>query len=102
MAELSSTKEIVGMIRGCIKTVTCGKKLSRNGKNNDPIKPLPVFTKLAYILGLRVSPLHRFFCVLKIVLPIMGQQIIFSTLKIIVMINDINFGLFLVPSGEWE
>ncbi|XP_022879461.1 probable N-acetyltransferase HLS1 [Olea europaea var. sylvestris] len=48
--------EIVGMIRGCIKTVTCGKKLSRNGKN---LKPLPVYTKLAYILGLRVAPPYR-------------------------------------------
>ncbi|KAK3221222.1 hypothetical protein Dsin_008247 [Dipteronia sinensis] len=48
-------EEIVGMIRGCIKTVTCGKKLSRNGKN----KHLPVYTKVAYILGLRVSPSHR-------------------------------------------
>ncbi|XP_009780724.1 putative N-acetyltransferase HLS1 isoform X3 [Nicotiana tabacum] len=52
------------MIRGCIKTVTCGKKLSRNAKNSsDSIKPhpqpLPLFTKLAYILGLRVSPSHR-------------------------------------------
>uniref|UniRef100_A0A5B7AHZ7 Putative N-acetyltransferase HLS1 n=1 Tax=Davidia involucrata TaxID=16924 RepID=A0A5B7AHZ7_DAVIN len=53
-------REIVGMIRGCIKTVTCGKKFSRNGKNgNDPTKPIPVYTKLAYILGLRVSPSHR-------------------------------------------
>ncbi|KAG8474808.1 hypothetical protein CXB51_031508 [Gossypium anomalum] len=59
VAELSSTKEIVGMIRGCIKTVTCGKKLSRNTKTNDPSKPLPVYTKVAYILGLRVSPSHR-------------------------------------------
>ncbi|XP_031125466.1 probable N-acetyltransferase HLS1 [Ipomoea triloba] len=50
------TREIVGMIRGCIKTVTCGKKLSRNGKNNHP---LPVYAKVAYILGLRVSPFHR-------------------------------------------
>ncbi|XP_044469767.1 probable N-acetyltransferase HLS1 [Mangifera indica] len=50
--------EIVGMIRGCIKTVTCGKRLSRNGKSNNN-KPLPVYTKLAYILGLRVSPAHR-------------------------------------------
>ncbi|XP_057788671.1 probable N-acetyltransferase HLS1 [Salvia miltiorrhiza] len=48
-------REIVGAIRGCIKTVTCGTKLSRNGSN----KPLPVYTKLAYILGLRVSPSHR-------------------------------------------
>ncbi|XP_043804491.1 probable N-acetyltransferase HLS1-like isoform X2 [Manihot esculenta] len=56
------------MIRGCIKTVTCGKKLSRQVKisaaaatttTNDPPKPLPVYTKLAYILGLRVSPSHR-------------------------------------------
>ncbi|KAI4315056.1 hypothetical protein L6164_027904 [Bauhinia variegata] len=56
-------EEIVGMIRGCIKTVTCGKKLSRNGKNSDNFqataKPVPVYTKLAYILGLRVSPSHR-------------------------------------------
>lgn len=49
-------KEIVGMIRGCIKTVTCGRKLTRNAKSN---KPVPVYTKLAYILGLRVSPSHR-------------------------------------------
>lgn len=54
-------KSIVGMIRGCIKTVTCGKKLSRSGVKNtsDSTKPLPIFTKLAYILGLRVSPTHR-------------------------------------------
>ncbi|KAI8017344.1 putative N-acetyltransferase HLS1-like [Camellia lanceoleosa] len=53
-------REIVGMIRGCIKTVTCGKKFSRNGKNgHDPSKPLPIYTKVAYILGLRVSPSHR-------------------------------------------
>ncbi|KAL0450172.1 UNVERIFIED_CONTAM: putative N-acetyltransferase HLS1 [Sesamum latifolium] len=60
-------REIVGMIRGCIKTATCGTKLSRNGKNCSvkpkppqlqPL-PLPIYTKLAYILGLRVSPSHR-------------------------------------------
>ncbi|XP_021907872.1 probable N-acetyltransferase HLS1 isoform X1 [Carica papaya] len=62
VAEMGETKEIVGMIRGCIKTVTCGKKLSRNAKYNncnEPTKPLPVYTKVAYILGLRVSPTHR-------------------------------------------
>uniref|UniRef100_A0A1D1XXS5 N-alpha-acetyltransferase 20 n=1 Tax=Anthurium amnicola TaxID=1678845 RepID=A0A1D1XXS5_9ARAE len=47
-------KEIVGLIRGCIKTVTCGKRTPRNGK-----PPVPLYTKLAYILGLRVSPSHR-------------------------------------------
>lgn len=54
-------REIVGTIRGCIKTVTCGTKLSRNGNNCSikPPQPLPVYTKLAYILGLRVSPSHR-------------------------------------------
>uniref|UniRef100_A0A7N2N083 N-acetyltransferase domain-containing protein n=2 Tax=Quercus lobata TaxID=97700 RepID=A0A7N2N083_QUELO len=60
----NSEKEIVGMIRGCIKTVTCSKKLTRNGskcKNNniDTPKLSPICTKLAYILGLRVSPSHR-------------------------------------------
>lgn len=54
-------REIVGMIRGCIKSVTCGKKVSRSNKSgNNPIKPLPVYTKLAYILGLRVSPFRRY------------------------------------------
>ncbi|GFZ18820.1 acyl-CoA N-acyltransferases (NAT) superfamily protein [Actinidia rufa] len=53
-------REIVGMIRGCIKTVTCGKKLSRSVKSShDPTKPVPVYAKLAYMLGLRVSPSHR-------------------------------------------
>ncbi|KAK4346655.1 hypothetical protein RND71_032994 [Anisodus tanguticus] len=53
-------RSIVGMIRGCIKTVTCGKKLSRNAKNSsDSTKTLPIFTNLAYILGLRVSHSHR-------------------------------------------
>lgn len=62
VAEMGEEKEIVGMIRGCIKTVTCGKKLSRAAKtntNNEPTKPVPVYTKIAYILGLRVSPSHR-------------------------------------------
>ncbi|XP_019195494.1 PREDICTED: probable N-acetyltransferase HLS1 [Ipomoea nil] len=50
-------REIVGMIRGCIKTVTCGKKMSRN--NGKTGLPLPIYAKVAYILGLRVSPFHR-------------------------------------------
>lgn len=63
---MGEAKEIVGMIRGCIKTATCGKKLCRNSKTNanknehDMIKHVPVYTKLAYILGLRVSPSHRY------------------------------------------
>ncbi|KAJ7952770.1 Acyl-CoA N-acyltransferases (NAT) superfamily protein [Quillaja saponaria] len=61
VAEMDDEKQIVGMIRGCIKTVTCGKKLSRSGKNphQTTTKPVPVYTKVAYILGLRVSPSHR-------------------------------------------
>ncbi|KAM7263556.1 hypothetical protein ACFE04_001239 [Oxalis oulophora] len=54
VAEIDEENEIVGMIRGCIKTVTCGKKISRTSKNK-----LPIYTKVAYILGLRVSPNHR-------------------------------------------
>ncbi|CAH9138514.1 unnamed protein product [Cuscuta epithymum] len=56
------TREMVGMIRGCIKTVSCGKKLSRNSNNNtknNNNSHLPVYAKVAYILGLRVSPSHR-------------------------------------------
>ncbi|XP_047962596.1 probable N-acetyltransferase HLS1 [Salvia hispanica] len=47
-------REIVGAIRGCIKTVTCGTKLSRLAN-----KSIPIYAKLAYVLGLRVSPSHR-------------------------------------------
>lgn len=46
-------KELVGMIRGCIKTVTCGSKTL-------DVTTKPLYTKLAYVLGLRVSPTHRF------------------------------------------
>ncbi|XP_057514703.1 probable N-acetyltransferase HLS1 [Actinidia eriantha] len=50
VAVYGEDREIVGVIRGSIKTVTSGKKAS-NG--------VPVHEKLAYILGLRVSPTHR-------------------------------------------
>ncbi|KAK4488884.1 hypothetical protein RD792_004674 [Penstemon davidsonii] len=51
VAEYGYGGEIVGVIRGCIKTVTSGKTRSRN--------EFPVYVKLAYILGLRVSSTHR-------------------------------------------
>ncbi|KAK6147864.1 hypothetical protein DH2020_018776 [Rehmannia glutinosa] len=51
VAEYGDGNEIVGVIRGCIKTVTNGKKMSST--------QLPVYVKLAYILGLRVSSTHR-------------------------------------------
>ncbi|XAR57720.1 hypothetical protein NMG60_11025965 [Bertholletia excelsa] len=60
--EREEEREIVGMIRGCIKTVACGKKLPGSGINgaDHPTKPNhPIYTRLAYILGLRVSPSHR-------------------------------------------
>ncbi|XP_042506841.1 probable N-acetyltransferase HLS1 [Macadamia integrifolia] len=50
VAEYGERKEIVGVIRGCIKTVTRGKKVMSN---------FPIFAKVAYILGLRVLPTHR-------------------------------------------
>ncbi|KAH7518090.1 hypothetical protein FEM48_Zijuj09G0133800 [Ziziphus jujuba var. spinosa] len=62
------SKEIVGIIRGCIKTVTSSsRKLNtriNNGDDDDhhvaANKSLtPICTKLASILGLRVSPSHR-------------------------------------------
>ncbi|KAL5576129.1 hypothetical protein UlMin_017828 [Ulmus minor] len=44
VAEYGEEKEIVGVVRGCAKDVTSGNS---------------VFSNLAYILGLRVSPTHR-------------------------------------------
>ncbi|OVA16548.1 GNAT domain [Macleaya cordata] len=43
-------KEVVGVIRGCIKTVSRGKK---------PLTDYPIYVKVAYILGLRVSSSYR-------------------------------------------
>ncbi|KAG8098284.1 hypothetical protein GUJ93_ZPchr0013g34024 [Zizania palustris] len=42
-------REIIGLVRGCVKTVVSG---SIHGKD-------PIYTKVAYILGLRVSPRYR-------------------------------------------
>ncbi|XP_038983717.1 probable N-acetyltransferase HLS1 [Phoenix dactylifera] len=65
VAETSEpVKEIVGIIRGSVKTVTCGKSIPRNAgavtamKHQNPL-PAPMYTKVAYILGLRVSPFYR-------------------------------------------
>lgn len=66
MAEIGTEekKELVGMIRGCIKTVTCGittrLDLTHNKSQNDVVITKPLYPKLAYILGLRVSPTHRY------------------------------------------
>ncbi|XP_052182977.1 probable N-acetyltransferase HLS1 [Diospyros lotus] len=52
VAEYGEGKAIVGVIRGCIKTVTNGRMASGD-------HDLPSYVRLAYILGLRVSPAHR-------------------------------------------
>ncbi|URD73783.1 Acetyltransferase (GNAT) family [Musa troglodytarum] len=55
-------KEIVGLVRGCVKVVTCGKKLPRQGGSTKNICQVatPTYTKVGYLLGLRVSPSHRY------------------------------------------
>lgn len=57
VAEIGQQREIMGLIRGCIKTVVC----SRNILDEDALKESlnPRYTKASYILGLRVSPRHR-------------------------------------------
>ncbi|GLJ37700.1 hypothetical protein SUGI_0765780 [Cryptomeria japonica] len=52
VAEYGPDREMVGIIRGSIKTVVCGI-------NNQELQQIPLYTKAAYILGLRVSPTHR-------------------------------------------
>ncbi|KAJ9568225.1 hypothetical protein OSB04_004191 [Centaurea solstitialis] len=47
VAEVGEEGEMVGGIRGCIKTVSRGEKHH------------PLYIKLGYLLGLRVSPTHR-------------------------------------------
>ncbi|TVU13249.1 hypothetical protein EJB05_40785, partial [Eragrostis curvula] len=43
---------IVGVVRGCVKTVSCGGQGQAQGGNL-------IFAKVGYLLGLRVSPAHR-------------------------------------------
>lgn len=60
VAEMGPGREIVGIIRGCIKVVSCGQNLTRpSNEDSAGLKFKPTCTKLAYILGLRVSPSHR-------------------------------------------
>jgi hypothetical protein len=58
----NSSTEIAGLVRGCVKTVvsgTAGTTQGQQSKDDDPI-----YTKVGYILGLRVSPSHRYVVVL--------------------------------------
>ncbi|KAG0476550.1 hypothetical protein HPP92_013391 [Vanilla planifolia] len=45
-------KQIVGVIRGCVKSISCGTEIPRRRR-------LPIYTKAGYFVGLRVSPSHR-------------------------------------------
>ncbi|KAK6912310.1 GNAT domain [Dillenia turbinata] len=55
VAEDVKEGEIVGVIRGSVKTVTSGKDKALG----DDFDDIPHYVKLAYVLGLRVSPTHR-------------------------------------------
>ncbi|CAD5185077.1 unnamed protein product [Musa acuminata subsp. malaccensis] len=63
VAETSGpVREIVGVIRGSVKIVACGRKMPRQGgggtRTHGPAAA-PIYTKVGYILGLRVLPSHR-------------------------------------------
>ena len=45
-----NSTEIAGLVRGCVKTVVSGTTHSKD----------PIYTKVGYVLGLRVSPRHRY------------------------------------------
>ncbi|KAG2545666.1 probable N-acetyltransferase HLS1-like [Panicum virgatum] len=44
-----NSTEIAGLVRGCVKTVVSGATHAKD----------PIYTKVGYVLGLRVSPRHR-------------------------------------------
>lgn len=79
--EEEGEKKIVGMVRGCIKTVSCGRKLFRNGSSNDDGEDdstkiiTPIYAKVASILGLRVCPSHRYFILFSFLPSISGIHI---------------------------
>lgn len=52
-----NSTEIAGLLRGCVKTVVSGTtQQTQQAKDKDD----PIYTKVGYILGLRVSPSHRY------------------------------------------
>ncbi|KAL3722285.1 hypothetical protein ACJRO7_034633 [Eucalyptus globulus] len=58
--EVEGERKIVGMVRGCIKTVSCGRGSSNDDGEDDSTKIMtPIYAKVASILGLRVCPSHR-------------------------------------------
>ncbi|URE02626.1 Acetyltransferase (GNAT) family [Musa troglodytarum] len=62
VAEMVSgpAREIVGLVRGCIKTVACGTPLLLPSPAKHHTAPaVPIYAKVAYLLGLRVSPSYR-------------------------------------------
>ncbi|KAL5683913.1 hypothetical protein ACJX0J_010298, partial [Zea mays] len=50
-----NSTEIAGVVRGCVKTVVSAGTTTTQQANKDD----PIYTKVGYILGLRVSPSHR-------------------------------------------
>ncbi|XP_066379635.1 probable N-acetyltransferase HLS1 [Miscanthus floridulus] len=48
-----NSTEIARLVRGCVKTIVYGTGTTQQAKDDDPI-----YTKVGYILGLRVSPSH--------------------------------------------
>ncbi|WOL01665.1 putative N-acetyltransferase HLS1-like [Canna indica] len=63
-ASCGPVKEIVGVVRGSVKVVACGRKMPRQGGGGGDTRarapaPAPIYTKVGYILGLRVLPSHR-------------------------------------------
>jgi hypothetical protein len=51
-----NSTEIAGVVRGCVKTVVSAGTTTTQQANKDD----PIYTKVGYILGLRVSPSHRY------------------------------------------
>ncbi|CAL9094146.1 unnamed protein product [Musa textilis] len=52
-------KEIVGVVRGSVKVIACGRNNPRQGCGGTMKSRTPVYTKVGYVLGLRVLPSHR-------------------------------------------
>uniref|UniRef100_A0A453T4S8 Uncharacterized protein n=1 Tax=Aegilops tauschii subsp. strangulata TaxID=200361 RepID=A0A453T4S8_AEGTS len=57
--------EMVGVVKACIKMVSRGRGIGSSSSSGSVAKqqqPATAYVKVAFILGLRVSPSHRYFC----------------------------------------
>lgn len=60
VAEYGEAAEMVGLIKACVRVVSRGGGKKQKPPSSSPKQQPPAYVKVACLLGLRVSPSHRY------------------------------------------